>query len=366
MARHSLTAALFMNDSRATDRACIFCGQPLGSDRNLEHVLPQWLLRRGGDLRRVVPLGLDRSGKPINLPFRTLSAPVHVLCNTQWSVLENQACGIVDKLVSGSPISSDDFDPLLDWLDKVRVGIWLQIRMRSGNPANITPNFSINGRVGAKDRFAAFYEFPSIGVGTTLAATWSPVFMTMPSVMILRVENVVIVSVSDSGIVSRFLGVPRLVVRRAGSMAQLGNAHEKIASWQQMTSMRPLTKPGMLIAQCIWPREFAERVEKADSIPSFRLNTTRSRPFDVLATPPRFLTCSESVPWRIAPCSEAITAAELVVRVLQLQLNLYDAHYATATRAQRAAGATTRSMQQDEIQQAEQFARKFRTSDDRG
>ena len=57
---------------------------------------------------------------------------------------------------------------LLDWLDKVRIGVWLTQHMIENHPIEITPHFHISSRIGQKDRIVAVYVFDSDNKGINL------------------------------------------------------------------------------------------------------------------------------------------------------------------------------------------------------
>lgn len=340
-----------MDQRGSVERLCVFCGKPLGSDRNAEHVLPKWLMRRGGDIRRTVRLGVDRAGRAIELPFVTLTAPAHTSCNSAWSELENRVCVMAEAIVRGDALAAEEIDPLLDWLDKVRVGVWLQRRMRAGNPASITPGFHVNQRVAAADRFAAFYRFPSFAPGASYLATGSPVFTIMPSVFMIRIDDVVIVSGSAPGLLAQYLGLPRLDVRRGGLAVKVRAPAGRVSSWEAIKSLQPLPQPERLVAQAVWPTAVPEAATPLGQTSSPRLGAPRSAPFNVLGRPPRPLGAGESVPVSPVPQATAVTAGALVSRVLQCQSNVLEHQIASFPRARRRFAATVLAMQRELIAQ---------------
>jgi len=83
---------------------------------------------------------------------------------------------------------------LLDWLDKVRVGLWLGYRYLQQNPH--PPNFTINSRFGTKDRMVAVYPLADHQRGLN---TWGPesqLFQIKPSVFSLRINNILLLNAS--------------------------------------------------------------------------------------------------------------------------------------------------------------------------
>jgi hypothetical protein len=109
----------------ATQRICIFCGES-PENKNKEHPLPQWLLTLTGDPKRVVRHGYRWSdGKFFEFSFDSLVFPACASCNTNYSGFEGYAKSIVEKICRKEPASPVEYVHLLDWLDKVRIGLWL-------------------------------------------------------------------------------------------------------------------------------------------------------------------------------------------------------------------------------------------------
>ena len=107
---------------------CIFCGL-LPVDKNKEHVIPRWLIELTGDPNRMARFGFqigeDESIKFREFRFSKFTFPACTECNSIHSVLETAAGRIVGQILNDEPVSGDNLSTLLDWLDKVRVGLWL-------------------------------------------------------------------------------------------------------------------------------------------------------------------------------------------------------------------------------------------------
>jgi hypothetical protein len=139
------------------ERICIFCGNP-PQEKNLEHPLPQWLLRMTGDPSRVVKLGLNwKTGKVIEFAYDQLRFPSCLTCNDRYATFEDDARKVVEKICNKDAASPSDYVLLLDWLDKVRIGLWLGYKYLLRNPT--PPNFTIDSRIARKDRMVAVYAF---------------------------------------------------------------------------------------------------------------------------------------------------------------------------------------------------------------
>jgi len=175
-------------------RICIFCGER-PEDKNKEHPLPRWLLAMTGDPNRVVRHGYRWSdGKIFEFSFDSLVFPACTRCNEGFSAFEEHAKTVIETLCRKEAVSPDNYVVLLDWLDKVRIGLWLGYRYLQQNPYQ--PNFTINSRLGAKDRMVAVYPLADHQRGLN---TWGPesrLFQIKPSVFTLRINNILLLNAS--------------------------------------------------------------------------------------------------------------------------------------------------------------------------
>jgi hypothetical protein len=106
-------------------RHCVFCGQP-ATNKNQEHILPQWLLALTGDPNRVVTMSVNpQTGEPIKFAWSKLVMPACKACNDEYGKLEGTVKPIVLSVLDRQPITSRQAFILLDWLDKVRISVWL-------------------------------------------------------------------------------------------------------------------------------------------------------------------------------------------------------------------------------------------------
>lgn len=192
----------------ANNRFCVFCGnQP--EKKNLEHILPQWLLALTGDPKRVVNFGTDfKSGRTINFDWASFCVPACTCCNDEFSGLEARAKTYVLKLVAREALTSIEYSDFMDWLDKVRVGIWIAYHFIQGNPTNIDPSFHIKTRIGQKDRMVAIYPIAGDGVGLNAFGVESLVFHSQPSCFALRINDILIINMSSDYLCSARCGFP--------------------------------------------------------------------------------------------------------------------------------------------------------------
>jgi hypothetical protein len=136
------------------------------------------------------------SGKTIRFSWSTLVAPSCEVCNSAYSDLEDKVKPLIESLIARRNLRGADYIVLLDWLDKVRIGLWLTYHFIQKNPTNIDPSFHINSRVGSKDRMLAIYLMQTNNVGLNAFGAETLIFHRTPSCFALNVNNVVILNMS--------------------------------------------------------------------------------------------------------------------------------------------------------------------------
>lgn len=192
----------------ANQKFCVFCGE-LPESKNKEHVLPQWLIKMTGDPRRVVPIGFNyKTQKEISFDWTSLTVPACEACNTEFSELEGKTRPLVETLLERGALCSGDYFVLLDWLDKVRVGLWLNYHILQGNPSGIEPSFHIKSRMRKKDRFLAVYPIADSKKGLNPKGVETIAFHQSPSAFGLRINNIFIVNGSSDYLFSARCGFP--------------------------------------------------------------------------------------------------------------------------------------------------------------
>lgn len=192
---------------------CVFCGKT-PDKKNDEHIIPQWLIRKTGEPNRVLPLAFDKK------TFETKSQsalsfvfPACTACNTEFSDLEGRVSLILDKLLNDEAVGQNELSSLMDWLDKVRVGLWLGDMMRNKDFVFVERHFHIKDRIGQKDRISYFFKAGDSQKGFTIAGVHTPTFHFRPSCFGLTVNNLYIVNVSFDYLFMGRLGFPRYVDR---------------------------------------------------------------------------------------------------------------------------------------------------------
>lgn len=187
---------------------CVFCGLP-PQDKNKEHILPQWLLSLTGDPKRTVTMLYDyHKGREISFSWSALVTPACEACNTKFSRMEASVKPVIEGLLERQSLTAAEYVLLLDWLDKVRIGLWLNYQLLQGNLLGIKPSFHINDRVRKKDRFVAIYPLSGNELGLNAFGTNTLAFQEAPSVFGLRVNNLLMINCSSDYIFSGRCGFP--------------------------------------------------------------------------------------------------------------------------------------------------------------
>jgi len=192
------------------EKRCIFCGKP-PNKKNNEHVVPKWLIELTGDPKREWHLGV-RTSHP-ELKIRKYAAdqfqfPACEACNGRYAALEGRAKAHVTNLLAGNDIIAAAWDDLLDWFDKVRIGLWLGTMMLNKNWPIPEPNFFVDQRIGQKDRCVLVYPGNPDAKLLNMTGASDPVFMYSPSAFMLVVNGLIFVNVSYEFLLSARMGFP--------------------------------------------------------------------------------------------------------------------------------------------------------------
>jgi hypothetical protein len=187
------------------ERRCLFCGEPFtGQGRNFEHVIPRWLVREADLSKRTAPV--DFPTKQFSAAMSRMGGRACKACNDTSSHLEGQARIAYAKLRNGDALTPSDGRSLLDWLDKLRVGLWLWTVDVGKDDYGIIPKFRINERMAHKDRIFLAAKYPH-GPRMKGLDIWgaTELFIWSPSAIGFFINNIVLISVSSDFLVSRHL-----------------------------------------------------------------------------------------------------------------------------------------------------------------
>lgn len=190
------------------EKNCVFCGKE-PEEKNKEHILSRWLIEMTGDPRRNAHFGFDfEQMRNSEYSFQQFVFPACKACNEVRSDWESRVKNIFVDLIANKSLTIKKIDMLMDWFDKVRIGLWLGYYQLNRNIAGIEPRLSINNRMGKKDRLLVIYKgekspkkLIAVG-GNTLA------FQYTPSCFMLRVNEYVFFNFSLDYLLAKRVGFP--------------------------------------------------------------------------------------------------------------------------------------------------------------
>lgn len=223
----------------------MFCGKR-PENKNKEHVLPQWLLKETGDPTRVVKMGINyKNQKPIEFSWNSLTMPSCTTCNDEFSDLEGRIKPIIRALLNREGVSVKNYILLMDWMDKVRVGLWLNYHVLQGNPMGINPNFHIKDRVGRKDRYLAVHAIETDEPGLNAFGVESFVFHNAPVCFGLKINSIFLVNISADFVFSERAGFPFPTRREYVSEGEFAGTH-RLADFEMKKNVEhPVLHPKM-------------------------------------------------------------------------------------------------------------------------
>lgn len=188
-------------------KACVFCGaKPQGKTK--EHIIPQWLIKYTGDPKRLIQLGERK------IAFDQMTFPACDKCNSQYSDLEEKAKIALIKIFNNQELDEDNIIVLLDWFDKVRIGLWL-LCLKMANfftelTEDIEPKFYISTRIRKSDRLLKITKINNNRKGINFVGTTSPHFLNTPSCFGLIINNYQFTNISMQFLFNQNLGFPNV------------------------------------------------------------------------------------------------------------------------------------------------------------
>ncbi len=193
------------------EKVCIFCGEK-PQLKNNEHIIPMWLIEITGNPKRIAHFGynqyLSEMRKARTFSFNAFKFPSCETCNQKYSYLEMTVKSIMNRILADDSISSKDFSILLDWFDKVRVGLWLGFQYLDKNPVGITPKFHIEKRIGVNDRMLGIFKADGDTKRLNFAGCDLLSFRYTPSCFSLQINNYCFINISYHDLFSRRIGFP--------------------------------------------------------------------------------------------------------------------------------------------------------------
>jgi hypothetical protein len=232
---------------------CAFCGGP-PEKKNREHVLPQWLIELTGKLTRKVYLGTDYTTRQMReFRYSSLTVPACKQCNSRYSELEGRIKPIILAILNDGPVGHNDLHLLLDWFDKVRIGMWTWYYHIDNNLAGIDPLFAIDQRLGLRDRVLVVTKTSDLVTDLTFRGCNMPSFYYTPSCFNLMINQYGFTNISSPFVVSEALGLP---YPRGAEYITAGEAVYSIASGTETMRVPGITAdfplPCTKIFQPIW------------------------------------------------------------------------------------------------------------------
>jgi hypothetical protein len=190
---------------------CIFCGCP-PVNKNKEHIVPHWLIKLTGDPNRKAWFGFSFNTKTPTkeweFAFDQFTFPACEKCNEKYSALESEAKKVIETILQDGAINSTEATTVLDWFDKVRVGLWLGFHQLDKNPMYVEPNFHIERRIGQYDRVLIVEKTDYQGERLNFLGANTPAFSLTPSAFSLTINQYCFTNISFNFLFARRAGFP--------------------------------------------------------------------------------------------------------------------------------------------------------------
>lgn len=191
--------------SMALRRFCVFCGNA-PEDKNREDVVPTWLQELTGNPSRTA--NWTSSNGSHQFSFSSFKFPACTDCNTAFSETEGKVKQIFENLQKVIFLSEGDMDLLLDWFDKVRIGLWLGLKYIGKATEGHERHFHILDRVGKKDRSLHIYKTDEPLKRLNFFGVGNKPFDHIPSSFVMIVNDLVFINTSYDFLYSKSLGFP--------------------------------------------------------------------------------------------------------------------------------------------------------------
>lgn len=241
----------------ANQKKCLFCGEPFtGQKKNFEHIIPKWLVTEADLMSRTTSVRFPT--KHFDAGMSRIGLRACEACNSEASTLEANAQTAYLKIKNGLALENLDGLALLDWLDKLRVGLWLWLVDAGKADFAVPPKFRINQRRGYKDRIAAvarYHEEPELrGM-----AIWGSghFFVFAPSCIGFLINNIAILSLSSDLLLARHLRP--LSIERFLALDGPEELRVKVVR-APGRRLRFLSSP-TLLGQCIMPKSYFDQLQ---------------------------------------------------------------------------------------------------------
>lgn len=195
-------------------KRCMFCGNtpPPGKAANKEHPISRMLFNGNPPLAAAAKRSevLFFMSDPVR--YQGFTSRVCAKCNQDNDQLESNAKPVLHLLRDGATsLSHRDAQCLLDWIDKVRHGVSIAHVMRCRAQGQDLGGLSIphwvNSRIGGSDRILLITRGPASRTGLSVTPPDHPAYVIHPSFYQIRINGLLLTSISEGYLVHRMLGV---------------------------------------------------------------------------------------------------------------------------------------------------------------
>ena len=186
-------------------KKCVFCGKEVKS-KSKEHVIPQWLIKHTNRTDKLIYINPNITA----FKYMSFTFPACKECNEKYSKLESATKPVLLNLMDGRAVTPEQIDILLDWFDKVRIGLWLGQLQINKKMDEINPHLFIENRTGKTDRLLSIERIQTNpnDQGIAFAGTATPSFETTPCAWQLIINDYVFTNASSHMLFSGRLGFP--------------------------------------------------------------------------------------------------------------------------------------------------------------
>ena len=207
---------------------CVFCGKP-PVDKNREHIIPQWLIKYAGRGNSPAVQVLEDGKLKTRISYMHFTMPACEACNSKFAELEAKVKPILLNVLAEKPVSARDISLLLDWLDKVRLGLRLSWFYLQKGGRQERPHTFISQRTGLTDRMLIIEKIkPQPNVRLAFPDTSTMYFKSAAQSFQFIIDNYVFTNASAHMMVSKKLGFPY-----ASRIETVDAPNVLIDNWQQ-------------------------------------------------------------------------------------------------------------------------------------
>jgi hypothetical protein len=177
-------------------RDCLFCGKH-GGKTTKEHIIARVISKASGaDHIPTVNLAL---ASPAPLLFSNITLPSCQKCNNDFGQCEPLALNSLNEARTGG-LTKGSAAILLDWLDKIRVSLYLYNRTQNWAGDSKFSTITVNSRISTSDQYMSIFRLQkteSTGIGFRGIHEWS--FRRLPSSFGFLFRDLAIISWSNAG-----------------------------------------------------------------------------------------------------------------------------------------------------------------------